>query len=259
MPTDFERTFDDAVADYESVRPKYVPEIFDDILKYRPLDCDSSALEIGIGTGAATKPFLDTGCRLTAVEPGKNLAELAAHKYRGYGNLSIYTQSLQDYVCPDESFDLIYAATAFHWIPEEYGYKRVYGLLKPGGAFARFRYHAGPDKGRPDLADEIQEYYREYMRRERPAEFGDADAAKVAALAERYGLTDTRYMLFRSEKDFTADGYMALLRTYPDHMKLPEDDRNRLFDGIRRAIIKHGGVMTVYYTMDLELARKPLG
>ena len=259
MPTDFEMTFDNAAAEYERIRPKYLREIFDDILLYKPLGPDSTALEIGVGSGLATKPFLDTGCRLIGVEPGKNLAELAAYKYRDYPNFSICVQSLQEYDCPFESFDLIYAATAFHWIPEEYGYKRVYGLLKEGGAFARFRYHAGPDKGRPDLANEIQEFYREYMRRERPAEFGEDDAGKIAAIALKYGFTDTRHALYRVTKDFTADEYMELLRTYPDHMKLPDDDRTKLFDGIRGAILRHGGVMTVYYTMDLELARKPKG
>ena len=62
-------------------------------------------------------------------------------------------------------------------------------------------------------------------------------------------------MLFRS-KDFTAGQYMQLLPTYPNHMSLPEESRRALFEGIYEAIEKHGGKITVYYTMDLELARK---
>ena len=50
---------------------------------------------------------------------------------------------------------------------------------------------------------------------------------------------------------------MALLRTYPDHMSLEEDSRGKLFDGIHSAITQNGGTITVYYTMDLELAEKP--
>lgn len=53
----------------------------------------------------------------------------------------------------DNSFDLVYAVTAFHWIPEEYGYRCVYNLLKSGGVFARFTYHAGTDKGRRGLME----------------------------------------------------------------------------------------------------------
>jgi len=49
---------------------------------------------------------------------------------------------------------------------------------------------------------------------------------------------------------------MEVLKTYPDHMALEQTNRDRLFDGIREAIERSGGVITVYYTMDLQLARK---
>jgi SAM-dependent methyltransferase len=254
--SNFETTFD-AAADYEKIRPAYLPEIFDDILRYKPIVTSSSVLEIGMGTGVATKPFLDTGCRFTGVEPGVNLARIASDKYRGCENFSICAQSFQDFDCPDASFDLIYAATAFHWIPEEYGYRRVYALLKDGGAFARFRYHAGTDKGREALTEEMQALYRKYMQRGRPAEFTESDAKAIADTAVSYGFIDTQYKLYRATKDFTADEYIMLLKTYPDHMKLAEPDRTKLFEGIHRAIIAHGGTIRVYYTMDLELARKP--
>ena len=52
---------------------------------------------------------------------------------------------------------------------------------------------------------------------------------------------------------------MGLLRTYPDHMSLEPQSREGLFHGIYDAIERHGGVMTVYYTVDLELARKSAG
>ena len=50
---------------------------------------------------------------------------------------------------------------------------------------------------------------------------------------------------------------MNILRTYPDHMRIDKADRKNLFEGIYSAINNHGGIMTVHYTMDLELARKP--
>ena len=58
-------------------------------------------------------------------------------------------------------------------------------------------------------------------------------------------------------KDFSAEEYLALLRTYPDHMALPEQDREGLFAGIANAIQQHGGTLTVFYTVDMELAQKP--
>lgn len=253
----FEKTFDNAAADYDQSRPAYVKGIYRDIFDYQPIGQDSRVLEIGLGTGKAAGPILETGCRFVGLEPGENLGALARERFRGYGNFSLCSQTFQDYVCPAGSFDLIYAATAFHWIPEEYGYPKVYDFLKPGGIFARFAYHAGVDRGRGVLTEEIQGLYREYMGREsRPTQFGEEDAKQLAEKALAYGFTDVKYALYHDTKDFTAQEYMSLLRTYSDHMKLEPAARKGLFDGIFHAIQRHGGLITVYYTMDLELARK---
>lgn len=253
----FEKTFDSSALDYDKSRPVYVEEIYEDIFTYKQINQNSHVLEIGMGTGKAAQPFLDTHCCFVGIEPGENLAALAKEKFKKYANFSIYSQVLQDYTGADNSFDLVYAATAFHWIPEEYGYKRVYNLLKSGGVFARFAYHAGIDKGRGALTDEIQELYHKYMHQEsNPVEFGETDAKRLADKALAYGFVDAKYMLYHTTKDFTADEYMSLLRTYPDHMKLESAAREKLFEGIFQAIVNNGGTMTVYYTMDLELARK---
>ncbi len=256
--TAFETTFDSAALDYDKSRPAYPADIYEDIRRYKPIPPGSSVLEIGVGTGKASRPILDTRCHWTGLEPGERLAALARCRYQAYESFSLLNRTFQDFHGDDGSFDLIYAATAFHWIPEDYGYRRVFDLLKPGGAFARFAYHAGPDRGRGALEAEIRALYRKYMGTESPpAAFGEEDARKLAEKALAYGFVDIRHSLYHRTKDFTADAYMALLRTYPDHRKMEPSDRRALFDGIHCAIRRHGGIMTVYYTMDLELARKP--
>jgi len=254
---DFERTFDNTAVGYDRSRPAYPEKLYQDIFEYCKIGAKSNALEIGLGTGKATEPILKTGCRLIGIEPGENLANLARKKFKDYSNFSLCTNTLQEYVCPEESFDFVYSATAFHWIPEEYGYKRVYEMLKTGGVFARFAYHAGPDKKRKMLTEEIQKLYALYLNAtQSPKEFAEEDAWKVAEIAGRYGFVDLKYNLYEVTKDFTADEYMELLRTYPNHMALEPCAREKLFEGIHSAINNYGGVITVYYTMDLELARK---
>ncbi len=58
-----------------------------------------------------------------------------------------------------ESFDLIYAATAWHWVAPEIRYRKVHRLLRPDGhlAFWSAR-HAFPAGFDPFFA-EIQEVY----------------------------------------------------------------------------------------------------
>ena len=61
-------SFNEDVRNYDIARPDYPKELFSDILSY--LDerkAGKTALEIGIGTGQATKPFLDAGFRVTAI------------------------------------------------------------------------------------------------------------------------------------------------------------------------------------------------
>ena len=54
-----------------------------------------------------------------------------------------------DAALEEGAYDLVYSASAFHWIPEEIGYPKVYGMLKPGGAFARFANHPNRDPNHP--------------------------------------------------------------------------------------------------------------
>lgn len=256
--TRFERTFDDAAREYDEIRPEYVKALYRDLFAYCPLDKGSRALEIGAGTGRATGPVLDTGCSVTALEPGGNLAALAEARFSSRENFALHRRTLQDFACREEAFDLVYAATAFHWIPQEYGYPRVYALLRRGGTFARFAYHAGPDASRPELMREIQAVYDRV-----PSLCGggkaytEEDAAALAEIARKYGFVDVQYRLYTAKKDFTADEYMKLLRTYPNHMALSEREREMLFDGVRRAIERCGSVITVHYVFDMQLARKP--
>ena len=144
---------EEAMEDFKAQYPD--EELFQDLFEYQPIGPDSRALEIGMGSGKASKPFLDRGCELIGLEPGAWLARCSLAKYGRTPRFRLEQTTLQDYVCPEGVFDLVYAATAFHWIPEEYGYRRVHALLRPGGAFARFAYHAGPDHSRPALVEEF--------------------------------------------------------------------------------------------------------
>ena len=134
-------TFDTVAATYEKLRPGYVDALYQDVFTYCPLDASSHALEVGIGGGQATQPILETGCAVTAVEPGANFCELCREKFAAYPKFSIMNGKFEDAELPAESCDLVYSASAFHWVPEEVGYRKVFDGLKPGGAFARFANH----------------------------------------------------------------------------------------------------------------------
>lgn len=256
-------TFDTAAETYDKYRPGYPEALYRAISDYIPIDSRSRVLEVGIGTGQATPPLLRTGCAVTAVEYGGSLAEKCREKFAGYKGFDVITGRFEDVSLPEGEYDLVYSATAFHWIPESIGYPKAFRLLKRGGCFARFAVRPNSSEDNPELAEEIQvlydRYYYPHYRREpvRPQPFTEKQAKELACIAEKYGFTDIRYELFHRVRSFTAGEYRALLCTYSDHIALPERVREPFLDGIERAIENCGGRINICDTIDLELAGKP--
>jgi len=257
-----EYTFDTVAKTYEKMRPGYVTELYEMLFQYLPLGSGSNVLEIGIGGGQATLPVLETGCSLTAVEYGTHFSQLCREKFADYPQFSVITGKFEETDMETDSFDLIFSASAFHWVTEEVGYQKVYSLLKNGGAFARFANHPHPDKGRPIMTDEIEDLYAEYYcrfhnrPREKHEDYSEVQAKDRAMIAAKYGFTDIRYALFERTRTFTASEYRTLLGTYSDHIAIEETIRNVFFSKVEEAINDHGGFITIYDIIDLQLARK---
>lgn len=245
-------TFDLDPARYDRHRPGYAAEIYRDIFRYSGLKPGMKALEIGIGTGLATPPILETGCDVVAVEAGHNLAAYVREKFAGFPNFRVICADFEQYE-PEERFDLVYSATAFHWIPEDTGYPKVLRLLKPGGTAALFWNR--PFAGRPGdaLHTEIRRIYRKYRPAEaEPEAFSERDCRKVLDALNRNGFADVECRLFYRTRTLSASDYAGLLRTYSDHQTAGEDE---LIPEVEAAITAHGGEITIHDTMDLYLAR----
>lgn len=255
-------TFDTAVSNYDKMRPGYVDEIYQAIFKYVPIDENSNVVEVGSGSGQATLPVLMTGCKLTAVEYGENFSELLKSKFKAFPKFSVVTGKFEEVSLEEDAFDLIFSATAFHWVPEKEGYEKVYRMLKKGGAFARFANRPRNCQNEPELGEEIQELYNEYYNKQHNIKSGtkkwftEEDAKAISLIPEKYGFTDIKYFLFYRERVFTASEYTKLLGTYSDHIAIEENIRKEFFSKIEDAINRNGGTITISDTLDLELARK---
>ena len=119
---------------YERFRPGYPLELFETVMTYagRPV---RTALEIGAGTGKATRLFAERGVTVTATEPdGDMLAELRKNVPANVRTVQAPFEDLR----PEESYDLVYAAAALHWTNPEGRCARIAALLKPGGVVASF-------------------------------------------------------------------------------------------------------------------------
>lgn len=257
-----EWTFDTVASLYEKLRPGYVEELYRTIFDYIPINENSNVVEVGTGGGQATAPILKTGCKLTAVEYGEQFSSLLKDKFKEYPKFSVITGKFEDAEFEKDSFDLVFSASAFHWVPEELGYEKVFYMLKKGGVFARFANHPYRDKGNPALSKEIDEIYDKYYytfynkKREALLEYTEDQAKDRAMIASKYGFTDIQYELFYRERIFSAKEYIELLGTYSDHIAIEKTIRNKFFSKIEEAINNHGGTITIYDTIDLQLAKK---
>lgn len=260
--------FDEIVMNYDKVRWGYPVKLFEDVIRYSGPEKGNRALEIGAGTGKATTPFLDTGYVVTAVEMGTNMTEFLLDKFKEYKNFNVITSTFEEASLEEDSYDLIYAASAFHWVDAEIGCPKVFHLLKNGGTFALFRNNSVPADGE-ELYEEIQTvyekyYYSYYISKERPVRKAKEEYWKASEIyrgfrfegLERYGFSEVTMKLYDTSLTYSADEYLALLDTYTDHIDLPEGNRVALSEGIKEAILRHGGYHKVDYVFQLYMGRK---
>lgn len=253
-----ENTFNSVYTEYDKWRPTYVKDLYDDIFEVKEINSASNVLEIGIGTGQATLPILETGCSLTAIELGDQLAEFSKYKFKNYEKFNVENLAFQDFECPSNSFDFIFSASAFHWIPEDIGYTKVFNMLKSGGVFARFANHPYKDKKRNNIHLAFKNIYAKYLPSSLGEdEYSEENAKTRADIAYKYGFIDISYKLYHRTRTFTADEYVLLLGTYSDNIAIEETTRIKFFNEIRDALNDNGGIITIYDTIDLQLARKP--
>jgi trans-aconitate methyltransferase len=101
----------------------------------------------------------------------------------------------EDADLPVDTYDLIFSATAFHWVPEEIGYPKVLSLLKKGGAFARFANRPQISDSDPDLIRDIDAVYDEYYNRYYGLRSGtrkwftEEKAREISEIPLKYGFT----------------------------------------------------------------------
>ena len=107
----------DEVADlYEKARPRYPDALVQDLIALAGLGPGNCVLEIGCGTGQLTVQLAQYGLSLVAIELGANLAAIARRKLSCFRRVTLCVADFDTWPLPVEPFDLVVAATAFHWL-----------------------------------------------------------------------------------------------------------------------------------------------
>ncbi|WP_328900816.1 methyltransferase domain-containing protein [Streptomyces sp. NBC_00441] len=127
-------SFDRAAAQYAAARPNYPDALFDAVedLAGRPLR-GARALDVGAGTGIATRRLLDRGARVVAVEPGPGMA---AQLRRDLPDVPLVQGDGNRLPFATASADLITYAQSWHWTDPARSAAEARRVLRPGGTLA---------------------------------------------------------------------------------------------------------------------------
>jgi len=252
-------SFNQAAREYDAVRPGYPPELIEDVIRLSAIPQGGRILEIGCGTGKATLPFARRGYEMLCLDIGPDLLAVAAENLREFPKVRFQKTAFEDWPEQPEYFDLIIAATAFHWVPPETGYPKSARALKPGGSLAIFlNEHPRPSSG---FFEEVNAVYRQVSPvMGRPAARPNTEEvigqrqAEVLATGLFSSVTVRTYPWTAT---YSTRDYIRLLNTYSDHLTLDEDRRRTLYQGIASLIDeRYGGKVEKEYLAVLYLAKK---
>ncbi len=128
------KTFDKAADLYQRARPEYPRALFDHLISVTGLRAGDQLLEIGCATGKATLPLARPGFRITCVELGARLAAAARRNLAAFPDVEVSEGSFETWAIPPRiRFDLVVAATTWHWIDPAVRYVKAWEALRPEG------------------------------------------------------------------------------------------------------------------------------
>ena len=244
---------------YARVRPGYLPQVFDDLITLGGLPKGGSVLEIGPGTGQATRPLAERGYGITGVEPDAAMAEQARRQLAEYSGVTIEVSTFEAWPLRPGGFDLVLAATAWHWVDPAVGYAKATAALKPGGTLAIINTHhvAG---GTQAFFEDAQVCYVAHMP-DTPAGFRLPPAAAVEPGTNRLigsGLFEAPVVRrYESQETYSTSQYVDLISTYSNHLALSAANRTAFNQCIAGLIDgRFDGQVVKAYMTELIVAKK---
>lgn len=253
------RTFDSVAERYDAIRPTYPPQTINDLATTTELDERSSVLEIGCGTGQLTVPLAALGATVTAIELGDALAAVARRNLAGYPSATVVNGAFEEMPIPDAGYDLVVAATAFHWLDEDTRVGRCARMLRPGGWLAVIdTEHVAA--GTVEFFHAAQACYESWDPATPPGlRLPPAEEIPTARpeLDDAAAFGPVQLRRYTWEATYTTAQYRELLLTYSGHLALPTGRRDGLLACIAElADRQFGGRVTKGYLTELRMARR---
>jgi SAM-dependent methyltransferase len=252
-----------AVAElYDQRRPSYPEALIDDLEAWARGDGDAPrAVEVGPGTGKATRLLAARGVAVLGIEPSAEMAAIARRSTAGLGDVVIVESDFERWEPGGRTFPLLYAGQAWHWVDQDTGYAHARAALSVGGRLVAFWNR--PVWRDAALREALSTAYRQALPDLRPdgnmhpdSDGSETDdgfwARRIDATA---GLTDPQQRRYPWSIDYTAQEYVELLCTTSEVRLMDEPRRTALLTAVRRTIEAHGGTLRLPMAVHAQIAR----
>ena len=226
--------FDAVADDYEVARPGYPVGVFEAIEAYAGFDAPPRVVEVGSGTGQATRQMAARGWTVDGIEPGPRLAA-TARAHVSSRNTEFHVTRFEDVVLEGGSFDLVAAATSWHWVDADVAYRKARSLLKANGAIALFWNAHVPHTTHPawkpirdvylDVAPKLADLAP--LTPDRP----NYDPETELSNSGLFDLIERHVIPF--EVKYPTEQFLRLIDTYASHRTLDPHQRAALHDRLR--------------------------
>lgn len=244
---------------YDRARPSYPDSLVEDVIE---LSGAGAALEVGAGTGKATVLFAERGVSVLALEPSAEMAQVARRNCARYSEVSLRQIEFEHWQPGGERFPLIYSAQAWHWVTPHQRYTRARAALKDGGLLAPFWNRIEWESC--DLGDALRAAYDRSGVDQ--AEGDPMDPRTRASVGQREwwmgeiegadAFEEPEVRAYCWTQAYSADEYVALLRTHSSQLVLESGQRDVLLRFVAQAIAADGGGrIRVPYVTQLCMAR----
>lgn len=250
---------------YDTARPGYPQAVIDALVRFAGIDAGGRVLEIGAGTGQATAQLAGIGLQVLALEPSAEMVEILRRRFSpplASGSVEVTQSELESAALAPEAFDLVFAASTWHWLAERTRWERALYALRHGGTVAAVWHW--PLWRRTALRDELDAVYAasgaplarmgamiEYEPALEPLRADWlADAPDPGSLLDACGVEQ------EWAETYTTARYVALINTYADHIELSAPVRARLDAGIADVIDRAGGTIVLPYRTFLLMAHR---
>lgn len=212
---------------YVEGRPRYPAALIKAAAAVAGWQQHSRVLEIGSGPGTATQDFAALGGRLTCVEPNADFVAIAREVLAGFADIRFQTSTLEqaDLTVP---FDIVLAASSFHWIDQQRGVRRIGDLLAPNGSVVLL-WNKEPQPASQQAEEAVEEAFRRSGYRQPIERQSRDDIASVfwrlAAPLRTDAYAERLFCHTETTEDYSIERFIALHRSLSPFLALAPEQQ----------------------------------